>query len=128
MQERRDISRAAAVAVVTSSLLAEPVLGTPQPLLGGHGNENWLVEVTERIVVCKIAHAAADPGKLRAAWLAHGLVQQAGVPTGRPLSFLERCKELGGRPVRLLDFVDGDPAQAVLSRPDRVQPFFTSLG
>jgi aminoglycoside phosphotransferase (APT) family kinase protein len=128
MQERRDSSRAAAVAGVTSSLLAELVLGTPQPLLGGHGNENWLVEVTERFVVCKIARAAADPGKLRAAWFAHRLVQQAGVPTGRPLSFLERCEELEGRPVRLLEFVEGDPAKVVLSGPDVVHPFFTSVG
>jgi aminoglycoside phosphotransferase (APT) family kinase protein len=128
MAEPSDPARADAVAGVASALLSETVLEPPRPTERGWGNENWLVRVPTGAVLFKIASARADLDKLRAAWVAHGLVHRAGVPTGRPLCFVERCDELDGTAVRLVEFVDGAQPESVLSTPDAVRRFFASLG
>jgi aminoglycoside phosphotransferase (APT) family kinase protein len=128
MAERGDSARAEVVAAVASALLSAPVLEPPRPTTRGYGNENWLVHVAGGAVLFKIGSARVDVNKLRAAWVAHGLVQRAGVPTGRPLCFVERCDEFDGRPVRLVEFVDGAQPETVLSSPEAVRRFFASLG
>jgi aminoglycoside phosphotransferase (APT) family kinase protein len=116
------------IAVVAASLLSEAVLGTPRRIERGYGNENWMVALKDRTVLLKIARDDADVGKLRAAWDAQGLARRGGVPTGTPICFLERCGELGGRPVRLLEFIDGVRPEGLLSSPATVRKFFSSLG
>jgi aminoglycoside phosphotransferase (APT) family kinase protein len=128
MEERSDPARAEAVAGVASTLLSEPVLEAPRPTERGYGNENWLLRVPSGAVLFKIASARADVDKLRSAWLAHDLVHRAGVPTGRPLCFVERWDDLDGTPVRLVEFVDGAQPESVLSTPGAVRRFFGSLG
>jgi aminoglycoside phosphotransferase (APT) family kinase protein len=128
MAEPPDTARAAVVAAVASSLLAQDLLDAPRRIARGYGNENWIVALNDRSVILKIAGDRADIGKLRAAWDAQGLAQRGGVPTGRPICFLERCDELDSRPVRVLEYVEGVQPEGVLSSPGAVATFFASLG
>jgi len=116
------------VGAVASQLLSEDLLGPPQRLARGYRNENWTVRVRGRSVLVKIAPLDADLGKLAAAWCAQDLAHRSGVPTGKPVGFLERCDALGGRTVRLIEYIEGGRPEDSLGADGSVAPFFASLG
>ncbi|MGH8996896.1 MAG: aminoglycoside phosphotransferase family protein, partial [Acidimicrobiales bacterium] len=117
-----------AVASVAARVLGGPVDGEPTPLAGGFDNDSWVVATAGTRVIVRIARPGADPTKVRAAWRAQQLAVEAGVPTGRGLHFVERCDALAGRAVRLVEFVDGFPAEDALAQDGATEVFFRTLG
>jgi len=122
-------ARAEAVRRAVVAILSTEVLGEPERLGGGFDNESWVVRVAgSGRVVLRIARPEADPVKVRAAWRAHQLASSAGVPTGRCLHFAEHHLELGGGPVRLVEYVDGLDPRDVLTPGAPTATFFETLG
>jgi len=122
------VERGETVAAVAASLLGEVVTEPPAAPAQGFGNETWLVGVGHRRVLVRVAAAGADLGKLRAAWRAQGLGWAAGVPTGQPIAMVERCAELEGRALRVVEFVEGEAPFDLLGHAEERRRFFFSLG
>jgi aminoglycoside phosphotransferase (APT) family kinase protein len=119
-----EAGRGEAVAAAAASLLGAPVTEPPTAPAQGFSNETWLVGLGHRRVLVRLAAADADLGKLRAAWRAHRLAWASGMPTGEPIAMAEQCRELEGRALRVVEFVEGHPA-AQTTGADRRRLFFT---
>ncbi len=109
--------------------LAASVTGAPERRRGGFDNESWVVPVAGiGRVILRIARPLADPTKVRAAWEAHGLATEAGVPTGRRLHFSVACEALGDRACRIVEFVEGNESPGGLEDVSTIPIFFEALG
>jgi aminoglycoside phosphotransferase (APT) family kinase protein len=81
----------------------------------GWGNENWLVRVADReeLVLVKVAPPAMA-AKWLATSLAYAMASSVGVPVPRLLFVEATCEPLNGWFVRILSWVDGVDATAVV--------------
>ncbi len=98
-----------AIARAVTELTGRPVIGAPTPIRRGEANENWLVETREGTLLCKVAPTAAPVDKWQAAARAVELAVGAEIPTPA-LVAAHPCAALSGRFVRILEWVEGEPA------------------
>ena len=93
----------------------------------GFANENWKVETADGPVLCKIGPVDAVIPKWRGAVRALELARGSGVPAPRLLAFVECCQTLGGRLVRVFEYVEGLHPTA-LADLSRAHPLWAELG
>jgi aminoglycoside phosphotransferase (APT) family kinase protein len=94
----------------------------------GFGNENWRATTPDGDVVVKVGLADTDAAKWTASTRAQSLAAAAGVPVPNMLAFTPACDALGGRVVRIIEFVDGVHPEAVLADPAVARAFFADFG
>lgn len=108
-------------------LLDREVTAPPTPNVRAWGNESWIVETGGGRVLLKVG-AEGIAGKWAASSVAHALALEAGVPAPRILAFVERCRLLEDRTVRIQEWLPGADPRAFLTTPAGIARFFRSLG
>jgi aminoglycoside phosphotransferase (APT) family kinase protein len=115
-----------AVAAVAEELLGGPVTNVRR-IARGFGNENFQATTPDGDVVVKVGLPDTDAGKWSASSRAQTMAADAGVPVPRMLAFTSPCAALGGRVVRIIEFVDGVHPQS-LADANAARTFFADLG
>jgi aminoglycoside phosphotransferase (APT) family kinase protein len=93
----------------------------------GFGNENWRATTPDGDVVVKVGLVDTDAAKWTASSQAQTMAADAGVPVPRMLAFTSSCGAVGGRVVRIIEFVDGVHPQSLTQR-EASRTFFADFG
>lgn len=81
------------------------------PMAGGYTSAHWRFDTDEGPLLLKVPVRNSDPEHLRHLLVATRLAAEAGLPVVRFRSFVPHAHELG-KPVLVLEFVDGEQASA----------------